>query len=411
VKTPRFRATGVAAVSRTAQALLLLGLLSTSIGFTAAALWPRLRHPPTPVSQPRSAEAVGAQDLPGLPASGSHLPSGQSPGEIASGACARQREPRRLASGISASVALEALALRGSVDVLVGVGSSAGTALGLRLDTTTLQAHEAWREPGTSALLGVLPRARAQPARFVSDRTGVGGYRELRTLPIESELALARSQRGIVLLGRAEGPSVVLWALDADEEISRARVEWQDPQRLALAFRRGGRGGKLVLGWLDRRNLQRSPLRALPFEGIEFGLPSLALQKERAAVAVAVRHAEASSWRIQVATASWYGPITRVALPELTAQADSDSFAPQLVSLGQRGWLLQWTEGKERKRRVRALTLAPDFSAIGSVIDVSLPGQNAGGGLVVVLDQGLLSLFLVQTRSGYELWATTLACG
>jgi hypothetical protein len=126
---------------------------------------------------------------------------------------------------------------------------------------------------------------------------------------------------------------------------------------------------------------------------------------------VAVRQSEASSWRIQVATASWYGPVTRVALPELTARPDSDSFAPQLVSLGERGWLLQWTEGKERKRRVRALTLDPDFSAIGSVIDVSLPGSNAGGGLVVVVDQGLLSLFLVQVRSGYELWATTLACG
>jgi hypothetical protein len=98
-------------------------------------------------------------------------------------------------------------------------------------------------------------------------------------------------------------------------------------------------------------------------------------------------------------------------LPEITARAESDSFAPQLVSLGESGWLLQWTEGRERKRRVRALTLAPDFSAIGSVIDVSRPGTSAGGGLVVVVDQGLLSLFLVQVQSGYELWATTLACG
>jgi hypothetical protein len=194
LKHPRFGASGLAAVSRPAQALILLALFSTSLGFAAAALWPQRSRPPTPV-HPGAAEPVGASDLAHAPPSESHLPGWQSHDQIVSGPCARQREPRRLAAGISASVPLEALALRGSVDVLIGVGSSAGTALGLELDTTTLEAHEAWREPGTSELLGVLPRAHAEPASFVSDRTGVSGYRELRTLPGESGLALARTRR------------------------------------------------------------------------------------------------------------------------------------------------------------------------------------------------------------------------
>ena len=80
------------------------------------------------------------------------------------------------------------------------------------------------------------------------------------------------------------------------------------------------------------------------------------------------------------------------------------------MALDESRWLLQWTEGEQGRRRVRALTLSTDFLALGDPIDLSDPGMNAGGGQAVRVDQGVVSLFLVQRATTYELFATPLSC-
>ena len=51
-----------------------------------------------------------------------------------------------------------------------------------------------------------------------------------------------------------------------------------------------------------------------------------------------------------------------------------------------------------------------DFAPIGEPITLSPASASAGGGSVVAVDEGLLSLFLIQRGNSYELWATTLGC-
>ena len=265
------------------------------------------------------------------------------------------------------------------------------------------------RESSSRELLGVVPATHAPPYRFVMDRAGVGGYRDSRTLPDQTALALARTNLGIQLVRRDDQRAILLWALHDGEEISRPRAEWLDASRLAVALRRGGRTGAIALGWLDPARAQHSALRDVPFAG-ELGLPSLAIQGGRAAVAAAVRMTPAHPWRIQVASAEWQGAARRASLPELASRPELDTIAPSIAALADSRWLLQWTEGREGERRVRAITLDADFHAVGAAISVSPNEASAGGGLVVPVDQGLLSLFLVQKAGGYDLWATTLAC-
>jgi len=388
----------VGAEARPGRRWLLLALGPALAGFVATvfvagrgsppAAGSALRNPPT--TSAWAAAASGARRDPLEP-------------------CVRQRDAERIASGISPTFALEARAIAGGVDVLVGTATSSGAALGLRLNATTLLASELLRDSGARELLGVVPTPGAEPPGFTVDRSSVGGYREWRTLPERPSWALTRTNRALHLRDQAQNRATELWPLAAGEELSRPKVEWQ-AERLVVLLRRGGRQGKLALGWLNAQTLERSVLRELPLAGNEVGLPSLASEPRGAAVAAAVRAASTEPWHVELAWLDWSGQARRLRVPALQPQADRESFAPSLAATGDAGWFLQWTEGQAGLRRVRGVTLDAEFRALGEVITLSPAGANAGGGSVVYVDEGLLSLFLVQRDGNYELWATTLSC-
>jgi hypothetical protein len=322
-------------------------------------------------------------------------------------ACVRQREPSPLLRGVSSTLPLEARALPGGAEVLLGLASSNGTALGLRVNATTLASSELLRESGSRELLGVVPQPAAQPS-FAVDRASVGGYREWRTLPDRPDLALARTNRALHLIERGSQRERALWPLAAEEELSRPRLEWQDAGQLALVLRRGGRQGKLVLGWLQPERGERSTLRELPFAGSELGLPSLATHGDVALVAAAVRESASAPWQVELTSSTRQGSSRRHELPSVAAERES--FAPSVSALPGARWFLQWTEGEQGLRRVRGVTLDARFALLGEPIALSSPDTSAGSGSLVAVDEGLLSLFLVQRGSSYELWATTLSC-
>ncbi len=383
---------------RGSRAILVLGGFSAVIGFGSAVLWSSvLRESSEPAGAARATAAESAL-------------AWKAASALSGSACARQREPERVLADVSSTLPLEAHATSDGVDVLIGAASASGAALGLGLNATTLEVRELARDSGPRELLGVVPAADVEPYRFVIDRASVGGYRDVRTLPGQTALALARTNAGVQLVRREEQRSIALWPLHDGEELSRPRAEWLGAGRLAVALRRGGRTGALALGWLDPERAQRSVLREVPLGNGEIGLPSLSVQDGRAVVAAAVRPTPLHPWRIQAASSVWQGSPTRVSLPELAARPELDTFAPSIAALGDSRWLLQWTEGREGERRVRALTLDADLHPIGAPINVSPHDTSAGGGLALRVDQGVVSLFLVQRANGYDLWATTLAC-
>ena len=389
---------GAGSEARSGRRWLLLAFGSTLAGFLATVLVAGRGATHATGSTPRPAASAAAWTAAAVGAR-------QDPLEP----CARQRDAERIASGVSPTFALEARAIAGEVEVLIGTATNSGAALGLKLNVTTLAANELLRETGARELLGVVPTPSATPPGFAIDRSRVGGYREWRTLPERPDWALTRTNRALYLSEQGQDRATELWPLLAGEELSRPRVEWQ-AERLILLLRRGGRQGKLALGWLNAQTLERSPLRELPLRGNEVGLPSLASEPHGAAVAAAVRAASTEPWHVELATMDWSGQTRSVAVPALRAQADRESFAPSLAALDDTRWFLQWTEGQAGLRRVRGVTLDSEFRALGEVIALSPAAANAGGGSVLHVDEGLLSLFLVQRDDSYELWATTLSC-
>jgi hypothetical protein len=294
--------------------------------------------------------------------------------------------------------------------VLLGLSLGGGTALGLELNATTLGVSELLRDSAARELLGVVPTPSAGAPGFVVDRASVGGLRDWRTLPDRAELALTRTNRALHLTERSPQRSTLLWPIGAEEELSRPRLEWQDATQLALVLRRGGRQGKLVIGWFDARSHAHTALRELPFAGAELGLPSLATHGNVAVVAAAARESAAAPWHIELASSELQGRTRRIELATVAGSAERESFAPSLAALDGGRWYLQWTEGQHGLRRVRGVTLDARFQPLAEPLLLSAPGASAGGGQIVAVDQGLLSLFLVQRGSSYELWAMTLSC-
>jgi len=344
------------------------------------------------------------------PAAAAAVNAASAPAPSAAEACVRQREAELVARGVSASFALETRALQGGVDVLLGLSLGGGTALGLQLNATTLSASELVRDSSSRELLGVVPTPSAPPPSFAIDRASVGGFRDWRTLPERPGWALARTNRALNLVERTTQRALPLWAIGAGEELSRPRLERQDATHWALVLRRGGRQGKLEIGWFVPDGGEHGELRTLPFTGSELGLPSLATAGQLAAVAAATRAASTAPWHIEISTSEPAGRTRRVDLRALEAGPEHDCFAPSLAALSGSRWFLQWTEGQRGLRSVRGATLDSDFTPIGDPITLSPTGASAGGGNVVAVDEGLLSLFLIQRGNSYELWATTLSC-
>jgi len=390
--------------ARSPQRWSLIALSSALIGFGGTVLVARLvdgtgGNAPESTRSARSQAAGAAALAPGSP---SRAPLSEP--------CARQLEPKLVTRGVSSSFALEARALPGGVEVLLGMSLGGGTALGLELNATTLSASERIRDSSSRELLGVVPTPGSTPPGFVIDRASVGGFRDARTLPDRAGWALTRTNRALNLTERGTPHSRLLWPLGADEEISRPRLERQDARHLALVLRRGGRQGKLVIGWLDPELGEHTLLRELPFTSGELGLPSLATSGSSAVVAAAARSTAAASWHVELASIEPQGRARRIDVRALDADPEHDSFAPSVAALEGSRWFLQWTEGQKGLRRVRGVTLSAEFAALGEPITLSPEDASAGGGSLLAVDDGLLSLFLIQRGSSYDLWATTLSC-
>ncbi len=409
-----------------------LPLVAAALASTTTAALLILWLLPSPVAPPPSPPDAAATPAAAAPAAGREVhragteadapeaededepPAGEDPWKDARrlppGPCARQLEPRRIRDHIPRGFQLATLPVPDSVMVYLGASEDGMTALGLELNATTLESREVFRDLSKRALLGVVPRFDGDKVAFRVDRVSIGGHREWRSLPGPLDLALTRTNYGVHLIRQKDYRAVHLWPVDAGDELTRAEVERYAQKRYGVVFRRGGLSGDIVIGWVDGRTLRRSSLSELPFPGRDVGEPSLAIRDGRALVAAATRLDDKTPWTARLATARWRRPSREVEVPALTPTGAADRAEPKVVALSGGRWLVQWTEGKPGKTRVRALTLDESFAPLGKSIEVSPADLRARGGRLAVVDQGLLSLFLVEGAGGLELWGTGLAC-
>jgi len=202
----------------------------------------------------------------------------------------------------------------------------------------------------------------------------------------------------------------VLWPGGTGQRMTEIRLATTPSGDHAVAFRRGGQSGQVLVGWLGPDGARKSALS--PVQGDQFlGTPMVAANKRSILVAFASRDSRQDHWGVRLAQA-----------PNGKLPANSQSFAippggpgieaisPSAAGLGDDRWLLQWTEGSSGDHAVRVQMLGADLQPIGDAITVSPKEANAGQGVVWVRGGKALSLFLVSKGRRLELWGAALKC-
>lgn len=311
----------------------------------------------------------------------------------------------RLAESVHRPVPPLLLDLAPEKRVAVGFAETPKSAGGLIVNLDTLDTDHAFAQNGDKALFGSVPLVNDNAATFVVDRAG-------------GPIAGARTVAPGLVLGTAGGDfvratgntSTPLWRGAASEKTTDPRVA-STPSGHLVTFRRGGLGGRILYGWLDRSGKPDGDLVAVTAPHVALaGTPDAAARADDGLLVFAGRPNADAEWRVQLVTAPRRGAPSVHAFAVPPGGAGKGSIAPSATPIGSGGWILQWTEGTTGQYQVRIQRLSAKLEPLGEARLVSPKGANSGQGALIASGSRLLSVF-VQTTAGHdELWGASFEC-
>jgi len=311
----------------------------------------------------------------------------------------------KVAASVERSVPPYAAKIDKAGDLALGIAETKTKGIGLRLDPNTLDVSPVFEEDGKEAVRGVVPLARSGSLTFFVDRDD-HALHSAHTIDEVPPFTLGVSDAGFSRV--VAGSTSVIWQLDANAKITEPRSAPLGDDGYGVTFRRGGKEGVIMLGFVARDGERKSELAELPGAPQFLGTPVIAGGSAGALIAFAGRDAPNAAWKLYVSLTKPGNPPG--AARELTAGSGSGAISPALAALPGDRWLVQWTEGSSAQYHVHVQTFAADLSPIGSSISVSPKGANAGQGTIATFADGAASLFILTTAGHDELWGATLAC-
>lgn len=313
----------------------------------------------------------------------------------------------KIADSADPGVQLLFAAAPGSARIAVGFAQSETKAIGMTVDPRTLDGDQVFREAKPGKLASVVPTTFGGKLHFKVSREAsklVTG----RAVNASQPFSIATAPEGIVRVGTDKEVDL-LWPLPKDD-LTVPRVA-SAASTHAVAVRSGGKGGRILVGWLDATGRKQTDLRPVERSEEFVGMPAIAVTDEALLVAFAVRGARDTTWSLALATAGQHatlGPASRMPTPE--GGPGGETISPSVASLSGRRWLITWTEGASGNRVVRAEVLGSDLSALSHPVNLSPAGSNAGQGAVWGDGASAVVLFYLQKGDGHELWGTALEC-
>jgi hypothetical protein len=206
-----------------------------------------------------------------------------------------------------------------------------------------------------------------------------------------------------------------LWPIEGRGEIDSIRSapsESSGDASFGLVFRR-----KNVVGvGLAHGGDSPSPQGALSyFSGLGpvVGSPVVAVNDGVVVAAWADRASAEGPWNLRLVRFSAGAPAGEPRIFALPPGGKGGSaISPSIAALEQKGFLLVWSEGPPAERGVRAVALSETGETVGTPIDISSAGSNAGQaqGAVASSGRGVVA-FLQASGGGFELVAMPVTCG
>ena len=297
----------------------------------------------------------------------------------------------------------------GSGRLAVGYAQSDTYAIGMTIDPRTLDRDQVFREYRHEKLVSVVPTSGSGKLRFDIVRQG-HPLTNARVVDTPTPFTLGATSFSMARIDR-NGEPVPIWSFAEAEQSTLPRVVAIGQGGYAVAFRRGGKGGPVSVGYLDATGNKRGELADVRADPGSAGTPAVAADESTLLVAFALRAGQ-GPWSIAAATAPLGGSPRRsvkVALRE--GGPGGDRIAPAVGALGGGRWLVQWTEGSAGNRMARAEVLDGTLAPLTEATNLSPDGANAGQGVVWTSGDLATILFYVKNdKSNNELWGVAIDC-
>ncbi len=291
----------------------------------------------------------------------------------------------------------------------IGLAESATSAAGLFVNIEDLSVRYAFREPGTSKVVSVVPLSAGSELRFAVTRDDTP-LRQARVVVAQPDFLFGLGETGFARQLPGQPPEEV-WAVTPGLAVTEPRIASAGPAGHVVAFRQGGQSGRIAHGWLARDGRGRLGPWLIESTAHFVGTPAVAVSGEELLLAFASRQLETEPWGLSLARASFDAPAEparRFGIP--AGGPGGDVITPALTRLSGDRWLLQWAEGPPGQRQLRVQTLSDALGPLGSPVTLSPLGSNAGQGVLWFGGQRAVSVFVVNVAKGAELWAARMDC-
>lgn len=291
-------------------------------------------------------------------------------------------------------------------DSRIGLGVVKGPREGLafELDPTSGAVKASTRVVASDALLRVLPALEADvPLDAVPE---VGPFHAVRGAGDDGE-AYETGVQGGFLLWRARGRDATsrLWPMANDIEAPRVARAGGDR---VLVFRRDG---AIWIGavQVDRDGARAGAIARASEPAAQVGAPAVDSLGDGGIVAWSQREAHGGRWTLR--WIRWRAGVPFGSAQQLAPSGTDSAIAPSVAALADGRFLLAWTEGNTGRHRVRAQLFGAGDQPIGSALDVSAPGTDAGQAQLALDLEGRGAVgYLVARATGFDLVATPIAC-
>lgn len=294
-------------------------------------------------------------------------------------------------------------------EIALGFATTPTAAIGVKVDPASLDLTQEFSRDGEHNVLGVVPLVRGKKLDFAVDRDG-SPLERAHTVDASPPFIIGVTKAGVArAIGYGEPETI--WPGAGDQRITEPRVVSVKDVGHAVTFRRGGRDGEVRVGWLTPDGEKKTDLVEIKADGPRVGTPNIAVNEHEVLVAFAARPSDDSPWTVRLAHAALgKAPSSSQEFKLPDGGPGGDAISPAAVGLPGGRWMIQWTEGKAGSRVVRAQTLDAELEPSGDPVTLSPEGKDSGQGAVWRVGAHVLSVFLVRSDSGFQLWGAGLAC-
>jgi hypothetical protein len=364
----------------------------------------------TPSESAVTTSSIVPSSRPSLPLAAASAPKAKEAEPPGGPACAVVTAATRIADWAEPAITPSFAAIPGSERIAVGFGQSETYAVGITIDSRTLDRDQVFREFRKQKLVSVVPTTDHDKLQFQVVRTG-GALDNARAVDANPPFFLGMTASGVErAVGKGDPERV--WSFPVSDDVTVPRVATLPRVGHAVTFRRGGQAGRIVAGWLEPSGRKHTELVDVQADGNLVGTPTIAASNDRILITFASRPEKNAEWSIRLASAK-AGELPHISKrfePPVGGPGGS-AISPAAAALPGSRWLLQWTEGSSGNRVVRALVLGRDLTPLSRPVNLSPDGANAGQGVVLAhKDQGAVLFYVQNEKKSHELWGATIDC-